>query len=140
MHFFSSRPFPSCIYESRRPFPSCIYELVRPFPSAHWSLRPLPSCIFPSCIYESHVMHLWAPETISNMHLGVHETIAICTLVPETIAIMYFSSRRGRETSSSNYHAFFPFHEMGRTLGALKAMVFNFIMSRLQWQVYFISI
>jgi hypothetical protein len=32
---------------SRRPFPSCIYELVRSFPTAHWSLRPLPSCIFP---------------------------------------------------------------------------------------------
>ena len=32
---------------SRRPFPWCIYELVRPFPSAHWSVRPLSSCIFP---------------------------------------------------------------------------------------------
>jgi hypothetical protein len=28
----------------------------------------------------------------------------------------------------------------GRTREALKTMVFNFIMSRLQWQVYFISI
>jgi hypothetical protein len=67
------------------------------------SMRP-----FPSCIYESHVMHLWVLETIAIMHLGVHETIAICTLVHKTIAIMHFSSRRGREMSSSNHHAFFP--------------------------------
>jgi hypothetical protein len=40
-----------------------------------------------------------------------HENISICTLVPETVAIMHFSSRRGRETSSSNHHAFF--YEMG---------------------------
>jgi hypothetical protein len=33
-----------------------------------------------------------------------------CTLVPKTVAIMHFFSRRGRETSSSNHHAFFPRH------------------------------
>ena len=38
----------------------------------------------------------------------VYENISICILVPETVAIMYFSLRRGHETSSSNHHAFFP--------------------------------
>ena len=84
--------------EPVRPFPSCIYEFLRPFPSAHWSLRPLPSCIFPrgEAVRPFPIMHLWVPETIS-----------ICALVPETVVIMHFSSRWGRETIS-NHHAFFP--------------------------------
>ena len=75
--------------------PACIYEFVRPFSCAHWSLRPLPSCIFFS---------RRGRETISIMHsciYEVRETISICKLVPETVAIMHFSSRRGREASSN---------------------------------------
>jgi len=67
----------------------------------------LPSCIFfpqdgfdrqsPSCIYESRrpLASVALPflETISMMHLWVRETISICPLVPETVAIMHFSTR-----------------------------------------------
>jgi len=137
MHFFSSRPFPSCTLV---PETVAIMHLwVRETISIMhlWVGETISICtLVPETVA---IMHLWVRETISIMHLLVRETISICTLVPETVAIMHFSSRRGRETSSSNHHAFFPQDGVVRS-GALKAMIFNFIISRLQWQVYFISI
>jgi hypothetical protein len=104
---------PSCIFFSSRWVRQTISIMhlwvretisMRPFPWDHFHHAFMS---LTSCIYESF-MSSWDHFQHAFMSPSVHETIAICTLVHETIAIMHFSSRRGHEMSSSNQHAFFP--------------------------------
>jgi hypothetical protein len=97
------------------------------------SMRP-----FPSCIYESHVMHLWVLyEFLRPFPTCIYESICPWDHCHLHIG-PFFLKERPWDVLFQPSCIFST--RWGRTLGALKAMVFNFIMLCLEWQVYFILI